>query len=73
MASVVEMGSGDDGSLFVQTQPVIPGAWVLSNQIVTPAGRPASTEPGHRGLRGTIGVSSGVPRLHQGACTSGKR
>jgi len=44
MASVVEMGSGD-GSLFVQTQPVIPGAWVLSNQIVTPAGRPASTEP----------------------------
>jgi len=45
MASVVEMGSGGDGSLFVQTQPVIPGAWVLSNQIVTPAGRPASTEP----------------------------
>jgi hypothetical protein len=44
MASVVEMGSGD-GSLFVQTQPVVPGAWVLSNQIVTPAGRPASTEP----------------------------
>jgi ABC-type transport system involved in multi-copper enzyme maturation permease subunit len=45
MASVVEMGSGDGGSLFVQTQPVIPGAWVLSNQIVTPAGRPATTEP----------------------------
>jgi hypothetical protein len=44
MASVVEMGSSN-GTLYVQTQPVIPGAWILSNQIVTPAGRPASTEP----------------------------
>ena len=45
MGTVVEMGYGDDGNLIVQTQPVIPDAWVLSNQIVTPAGRPASTEP----------------------------
>jgi hypothetical protein len=44
MGEVVEMGSSN-GSLFVMSQPVIPGAWILSDQIVTPAGRPASTEP----------------------------
>ena len=45
MGAVVEMGSSDGGNLFVMAQPAIPGAWILSDQIVTPAGRPASTEP----------------------------
>jgi hypothetical protein len=31
--------------LYLQTQPNIPGAWILSSQIITPTGRPASTEP----------------------------
>ena len=44
MDAVVEMGSSN-GHLFVMAQPAIPGAWILSDQIVTPAGRPASTEP----------------------------
>jgi ABC-type transport system involved in multi-copper enzyme maturation permease subunit len=44
MGAVVEMGNSQ-GNLFVMAQPVIPGAWILSDQIVTPAGRPASTEP----------------------------
>jgi hypothetical protein len=44
MGTVVEMGSSN-GNLFVMAQPVIPGAWILSDQIATPAGRPASTEP----------------------------
>ena len=48
----MEMGSVDDGSLLVQAQPAIPGAWVLSGQLITPAGRPASSRAGHPGLRG---------------------
>jgi ABC-type transport system involved in multi-copper enzyme maturation permease subunit len=45
VASLTEMGFGNNGRLVVQTQPNIPGAWILSSQIVTPAGRPASSEP----------------------------
>jgi hypothetical protein len=42
-ASLTSTGS-DNGSLMVGASVNIPGAWILSNQIITPAGRPASTE-----------------------------
>jgi hypothetical protein len=50
VASVVEWGATDagqpgGGNLFVATTPSVPGAWMVSSQIVTPAGRPAATEP----------------------------
>jgi hypothetical protein len=50
LGSVVEWGgsnagASNDGGLLVVTQPSLPGAWVLSNQVVTSAGRPTSTEP----------------------------
>jgi hypothetical protein len=50
LGSVVEWGTTNAGpgnrpGLFVQTQPDIAGAWLLSNQVITPAGRPVSTEP----------------------------
>lgn len=50
LGSVVEWGGsnasgGNDGGLLVVTQPSLPGAWVLSNQVITPAGRPTSTDP----------------------------
>jgi hypothetical protein len=45
IASVTEMGVGNGGTLFVQSQPRLPGAWILSSQIITPAGRPADTVP----------------------------
>jgi ABC-type transport system involved in multi-copper enzyme maturation permease subunit len=50
MASIQDVGSGGPtgpgSTLFVQAQAdAPPGAWVLSSQILTPAGRPASTEP----------------------------
>jgi hypothetical protein len=35
----------NSGRLYLQTQPNIRGAWILSSQIITSAGRPASTEP----------------------------
>jgi ABC-type transport system involved in multi-copper enzyme maturation permease subunit len=49
-ASIQEAGSTNSSSpggyLFVRAQSdAPPGAWVLSSQILTPAGRPASTEP----------------------------
>jgi hypothetical protein len=38
--------SPDGRTLFVQTAPPdIPGAWILSSQLTTPDGRPASGEP----------------------------
>ena len=43
---VTNAGPGNGDGLFVQTQPDVPGAWLLSNQVITPAGRPVSTEPG---------------------------
>jgi hypothetical protein len=50
VASITEVGSGapggaHNGSLFVQAQPDIPGAWILSSQVITPAGRPAASDP----------------------------
>ncbi|HXL95958.1 MAG TPA: ABC transporter permease [Streptosporangiaceae bacterium] len=47
MASVTGSGSSFDGrALFLQTAPPdLPGAWVLSSQVTTPAGRLPSTEP----------------------------
>ena len=50
IASVTQMGTANatpagGGTLFVQAQPDIPGAWILSSDIVTPAGRPADTLP----------------------------
>jgi hypothetical protein len=50
VASVVEWGVTDagrpgGGNLFVATAPSVPGAWMVSSEIVTPAGRPAATEP----------------------------
>jgi hypothetical protein len=43
-ASLTSTGS-DNGQLMVGASVNVPGAWILSNQIITPAGRPASTEP----------------------------
>ena len=45
-------GHGNGGQLFVQTQPYLPGAWMLSNEVITPAGRLASTEPGTQACGG---------------------
>ena len=51
LGSVVEWGAtnagqGNGGDLFIVTQPDVPGAWLLSSEAITPAGRSASTEPG---------------------------
>ena len=45
--NVASLTSTEDnsGRLYLQAQPDIPGAWILSSQIITPAGRPATTEP----------------------------
>jgi hypothetical protein len=61
VASVVEMGSSDGRNLLVQTQPVIPGAWILSNQIFTQAGRPASTEPATEACGGHASSTQACP------------
>jgi ABC-2 family transporter protein len=42
---VTEAGQPGGGNLFVATAPSVPGAWMVSSEIVTPAGRPAATEP----------------------------
>jgi hypothetical protein len=57
LGSVVEWGAtnagrGGGGDLFIQTQPDVPGAWLLSNEVITPAGRSASTEPGTQACGG---------------------
>lgn len=57
LGSVVEWGAtnagqGNGGDLSVQTQPNVPGAWMLSNEVITPAGRSASTEPGTQACGG---------------------
>jgi hypothetical protein len=57
VASVVEWGATDagrpgGGNLFVATAPSVPGAWMVSSEIVTPAGRPAATEPGTQACGG---------------------
>jgi hypothetical protein len=57
LGSVVEWGAtnagpGNDGDLFIQTQPDVPGAWLLSNEVITQAGRSASTEPGTQACGG---------------------
>jgi hypothetical protein len=44
IASLTSTGS-DNGLLMVGASVNVPGAWILSNQIITPAGQPASTEP----------------------------
>ena len=62
-SSVVEWGAtnagrGDGGNLTVVTQPSVPGAWLLSSEIITPAGRPASTEPATRACGGDATIQS---------------
>ena len=57
LGSVVEWGAsnagqGNGGDLFILTQPDVPGAWLLSNEVITPAGRSASTEPGTQACGG---------------------
>ena len=53
VASVTAQGYGNGGTLFMQAAlPDIPGAWILSNQITTPAGRPPSSEPATRACEG---------------------
>jgi ABC-2 family transporter len=42
---VTDAGQPGGGTLFVATVPSVPGAWMVSSEIVTPAGRPAGTEP----------------------------
>ena len=62
-----------DGHLFVQTSPPdLPGAWVLSTQLTTPDGRPASSVPGHRSLRVAV-TRPDVPRTTSRAFTCGRR
>jgi ABC-type transport system involved in multi-copper enzyme maturation permease subunit len=53
---VTNAGRGNGGGLFVQTQPNVPGAWLLSNKVITPAGRPVSTEPATQA--GGVGAST---------------
>jgi hypothetical protein len=44
-----DLGEDRAGQLILVMQPdAPPGSWVLSDQVVTPAGRPAATEPGTR-------------------------
>ena len=50
---VTNAGPGNDGGLFVQTQPDAAGTWVLSNQVISPAGRPVSTEPATQACAGS--------------------
>ena len=45
-------GRGNGGELSVQTQPSVAGGWMLSNEVITPSGRPASTEPGTQACGG---------------------
>jgi hypothetical protein len=51
------MGGGVDNRLFVQTQPNMPGVWILSTQIITPAGRPASSEPATQACAGNTSTT----------------
>jgi hypothetical protein len=51
LGSVVEWGAtnagqGNGGDLSILTQPDLPGAWLLSNEVITTAGRSVSPEPG---------------------------
>ena len=61
IASVVATGAGVQGAgpgdLFVQTQVNMPGDWVLSSPIITPAGRPASSEPATRACTGATSTT----------------
>jgi hypothetical protein len=45
IAALQETGVTGNGRLQVIEPPSMPGAWVYSSQIVTPAGQPASSEP----------------------------
>jgi hypothetical protein len=59
----------DTDSLWVQPpQPDIPGAWILSNQIITPAGHPASSEPATQACTGNTSTTQAcdayMTRLH---------
>jgi hypothetical protein len=45
-------GQGNGGELFIQTQPPAAGGWLLSNEVMTTAGRPVSTEPGTQACGG---------------------
>ena len=65
---VTNAGRGNGGGLFVLTQPNVPGAWLLSNQVITPAGRPVSTEPATQACTGSASTmkscSAYVATLH---------
>jgi hypothetical protein len=57
------------GSLWVQPpQPDIPGAWILSNQVTTSAGRPASSDPASPACTGNTSTTQAchayLTRLH---------
>jgi predicted small integral membrane protein len=53
-----DAGQGSGGHLFVLTQVSVAGAWMLSSEIVTPAGRPASTEPATQACGGAATMQS---------------
>jgi ABC-2 family transporter protein len=62
-ATVVGWGATDagrpgGGNLFVASQPSVPGAWLLSSEIITPAGRPADTEPATQACGGDATLHS---------------
>ncbi len=65
-AALQETGVTGNGRLQVVEAPNVPGAWVYSSQIVTPAGRLASSEPATRPC--TIGSGQAcdayIARLH---------
>ena len=74
LGSVVEWG-GDQCGTGQRRRPLrpdrsrsLPGAWLLSNQVITPAGRPASTEPATQACAGTASTmqscSAYVATLH---------
>ncbi|MGH3069882.1 MAG: ABC transporter permease subunit [Streptosporangiaceae bacterium] len=66
IASLTETGVTGNGRLQVMAPVNIPGAWVYSNEIITTAGHPASSEPATRPC--TTGAAQAcdayIARLH---------
>jgi len=66
IAALQETGVTGNGRLQVIEPPNIPGAWVYSSQIVTPAGQPASSEPATQACTANTGQACDtyIARLH---------
>ena len=71
-ASIDGVEQVGDGRMQVQTGPPdLPGAWVLSIQLTTPAGRPASTVPAAQACESRTSSSRHAARTWR-ACTCGR-